>query len=131
MSENDLSSVIKYIRDLTDITKLKYIGHSQGTMIMFNALASNEYIQNSISHFVGLAPIINLTNQQSSILSAGSSVYQPIYKMANLLEILDITMNQPERTLTEYICKICQSLCNLLIGNISDLDPTVLVKDYV
>jgi len=46
---------------------------------MFNALATDDYIQNSISHFVGLAPIINLTNQESTILIQGSKIYKPIY----------------------------------------------------
>jgi len=39
MSEHDLPAAFSYISNYTGIQKMDYVGHSQGTSIMFMALA--------------------------------------------------------------------------------------------
>ena len=59
----DLPAAFKYISRVTG-KKVHYVGHSQGTLIMFGALSLHlPDVENNILSFSALGPVAYLTNQ--------------------------------------------------------------------
>jgi hypothetical protein len=68
MSRYDLPAAFEYISNLTNQTLIDYIGHSQGSMIMFIALAENNpIILAHLKHTIFLGPVIYANHQTSNI----------------------------------------------------------------
>lgn len=64
MGEQDMPASINYVRNLTGVGKVSYIGHSQGTTQMFHGLAINqEYWKRRVNVFIACAPVI-IPNQK-------------------------------------------------------------------
>ena len=57
MIEIDLPQVIDYILQETERKTIGYVGHSQGTLVMFGLLASQEKYNEIVKPFIGLAPV--------------------------------------------------------------------------
>ncbi|KAI1719861.1 alpha/beta-hydrolase lipase region domain-containing protein [Ditylenchus destructor] len=57
MSEHDLTCMIDAVLDITKQSSLYYMGHSQGTEIMFAKLASEPKFAQKIHKFFALAPV--------------------------------------------------------------------------
>lgn len=53
----DLPDTLEYIQKATNSTKLAYVGHSQGTHIMFGLLATQKKYNDIIEPFIALAPV--------------------------------------------------------------------------
>ena len=66
----DIPSILEYINNNNNSKeKIIYIGHSQGTCMLFSALCQNcEYFANRIKLFIALAPIARLNNMSSFLL---------------------------------------------------------------
>ena len=63
MSKYDLPAAFKYICNVTGSEKIDYIGHSQGSMIMFIALAErNEAVKSRLKQFISWGPVIYVSN---------------------------------------------------------------------
>lgn len=70
MAKFDLPAAFKYINKVTNM-KIHYIGHSQGTLIMFIALASNiTDVYSNIASFNAYAPVAYLQHQKSKMLAS-------------------------------------------------------------
>ena len=68
MARDDLPSMIGFILNMTQCTKLAYVGHSQGTMIAFAAFSgSHSLVQSHISFYAALAPVAQLGHIVSPI----------------------------------------------------------------
>ncbi|XP_054153917.1 lipase member J-like [Oppia nitens] len=63
----DLPSIIDYILKQTNHSSLAYIGHSQGTAIMFGLLASRPEYSQIIDPFIALAPVAYVSHIKSPI----------------------------------------------------------------
>lgn len=60
MAKYDLPAAFEYIHQKTQ-KKIHYIGHSQGTMIMFAALADkNPIIKQYLASYIALGPVAYL-----------------------------------------------------------------------
>ena len=63
MGQYDQPAIIDYILNITNNSKLAYIGHSQGTTQMFYALSKyGDTMREKLSLFVALAPVTKITN---------------------------------------------------------------------
>ncbi|EYC00275.1 hypothetical protein Y032_0116g533 [Ancylostoma ceylanicum] len=62
ISAYDLSSSIDYVLQKTGHNDLYYIGHSQGTMVMFAKLAEDPSFGRKIRHFHALAPVATVSH---------------------------------------------------------------------
>lgn len=83
MIEYDLPTAFEYIHNVTK-KKIHYVGHSQGTLIMFAALSQrNPIIRSLISSFSALGPVAYLTNQESKLIKdlSKSSFLQTLKSM--------------------------------------------------
>jgi lysosomal acid lipase/cholesteryl ester hydrolase len=68
MASDDVPSMIYYILNVTQQTQIGYVGHSQGTMIAFAGFGnSNSPVQNNVSFYGALAPVIHLGHMKSPI----------------------------------------------------------------
>ena len=62
MINEDLKSSIDYIRHLTNRTSIGYIGHSQGSFMMFSLLSKHPEYSSYVKPFISLSPIIYLSS---------------------------------------------------------------------
>ncbi|CAG2104946.1 unnamed protein product [Medioppia subpectinata] len=67
MSAYDLPAIIQYILKTTNQSSIGYIGHSQGTAIMFALLSSKPEYSQIINPFIALAPIAYVAGIKSPI----------------------------------------------------------------
>lgn len=78
MGYYDVPASIKYILKLnTNYPKIHYIGHSQGTCMMFAALSNpklQQFFQDTIETFIALAPVARVGNLKSKLLSFAEAV---------------------------------------------------------
>ena len=64
----DLPDAFTYIHKITE-KKIHYVGHSQGTMIMFGALSErNPAIRSLLASFSALGPVAYIENMESKLL---------------------------------------------------------------
>ena len=56
----DLPAMINYIKKETGSSKIDYVGHSQGTMIMFALLSRNPEYSQVVDRFIALGPVAYL-----------------------------------------------------------------------
>lgn len=69
MAKYDLTSSFKYIANFTR-QKIHYVGHSQGTLIMFIALAMKyPSIRENLKTFTALGPIVYINDMDSPLLN--------------------------------------------------------------
>ncbi len=74
MARDDLPSMIYYILNVTQQTHIGYVGHSQGTMIAFAEFGRlKNILQNNISFYAALAPVVHLGHIKSPIKYLSSS----------------------------------------------------------
>ena len=98
----DLPTTIDYVRNTTNSKTIGYIGHSQGTLIMFALLSSKKEYNNVIKPFIALAPIGTL-----------SGVRTPVRYLANNQLLLDYFRWRGGEFLpsTEYIRSLAERAC--------------------
>jgi lysosomal acid lipase/cholesteryl ester hydrolase len=63
----DLPATINYILKETNSETVGYVGHSQGTLIMFGLMSESEEMSKKIKPFIALAPVSSLGNVKSPI----------------------------------------------------------------
>jgi pimeloyl-ACP methyl ester carboxylesterase len=125
MARDDLPSMIAYILNATQQTQLAYVGHSQGTLIAFAEFGrSLGSLQNNVSFFGALAPIVKIAHTKSPIkYLAGFS-----QQLADLLYLLFgrnefLPSSEYSKWLARYVCDqpvpdelICANTLFLICG---------------
>lgn len=115
----DLPTTIDYVRNTTNSKTIGYVGHSQGTLIMFALMSSKKQYNDAIKPFIALAPIGTL-----------NGVRTPVRYLANNQILLDyfrwrggefLPSNDFIRNLAESVCEsrytyICTNILFLLAG---------------
>ncbi|CAG2165664.1 unnamed protein product [Oppiella nova] len=74
MIDYDLPAMISYIQKETQKEQLSYIGHSQGTIMMFGLLASQPHYSNIIKPFIAMSPVPFMGNSTSPLVQYGSYI---------------------------------------------------------
>lgn len=100
--------------------KLIYIGHSQGTCMMFAAMSlMPEYFRDRIKLFVALAPVAQLRHMKSSFLAFLKNV--KFHKLLKTIEQYEVFPdNEQSNKFNRWINKKVPSLQNLILEMISD-----------
>jgi len=65
--DHDMPSMIDFVIAKTGQQQLHYVGHSQGTAVMFGLLANHPEYQTKISCFAALGPVNNVTTITSPV----------------------------------------------------------------
>ncbi|CAM6090346.1 unnamed protein product [Calypogeia fissa] len=78
LASYDLKAVTNYIYNKRNQTKLTYIGHSQGTLMLFAGLTGGQFkteILGYLNAAVQLAPVAYVTNLTAPIIRLGLEIY--------------------------------------------------------
>jgi lysosomal acid lipase/cholesteryl ester hydrolase len=96
----DLPDTASYIQQLTGHTKLGYVGHSQGTTMMFGLLADQPDYADVFEPIVMLAPVAYTANVVSPVKYF--AVYTPLFQHVNMWFA---SSNVAVRYLAPLVCK--------------------------
>lgn len=73
MGKYDIPAMVDFVLSFTNQKQLIYVGHSQGTLVLFSQLSSNQQLAGKIKLFVALCPVAFV-----------SHIKTPLKKMADL-----------------------------------------------
>lgn len=126
MAKYDLPAMVMYVLQNTTQDQLYYVGHSQGTMMIFAGLSENNELQKRIKTVFALAPVTRLKN-----------IYSPIKYLANFelefkitLKLLGIHQFLPSNKLIQFfadkLCPIDEKMCSTIMFLLAGYDKTDL-----
>lgn len=78
----DLPDTIEYVQKLTGHKKVSYVGHSQGTAMMFGLLSDQPDYADIVEPFVALAPVAYVNNSISP--AKYFAIYTPVFEHVNM-----------------------------------------------
>lgn len=129
MSEYDIPAGMKYISQYTGQQKINYMGHSQGTTIMWAALARRDpTVLQYLNKFIALAPVAYVADSTSPLVQVAGWLQAGI-----LLHEYDIFVHNKKfaweteatRIMMEDLCSIALDLCILKVRLLSDTNTKV------
>lgn len=129
MGTIDLPTIIDFILNKTEKSKISYIGHSQGTAQLFAALTlMSEYFSERLDKFLAFGPVSNLQNIKSPFYKTFSN--SNIDKLITNLNILNEfpKNNKSFDKLKNFFCKQIPNLCINALHLVSD---SVSIKDDI
>ncbi|CAB3396844.1 unnamed protein product [Caenorhabditis bovis] len=120
-SHHDLKSQVEYILNVTDQPSLFYIGHSQGTTVMFMRLAeADAQWQKKIRTFYGLAPSAGFKTPFYPFVLLEIPAIQDIIQFAldGKLGIFPIFLPKPFQVALSKLCAIpgVNQICGLILS---------------
>ena len=116
----DLPAMIELIKIKSKVSKITYIGHSQGTTQMFVGFSEkSDFFNRNLNGFIGLGPVAQLNNIKSTFLK-----YMVDYGLDSLFKFLGINEVLPSPSsvnkMSSIICDNLFVLCTGMLENISD-----------
>jgi pimeloyl-ACP methyl ester carboxylesterase len=119
-SEYDIPADIDYILATTGFPKLTYMGHSQGTLIMFALLSEQPEWADKLTTFVAVGPVGTVRNLTAQIIieTAKSSVLEDL----NNLGVYDFLPNPDTPSLFYYFCDIMAWICDGVTQWLADME---------
>ncbi|CAB3397353.1 unnamed protein product [Caenorhabditis bovis] len=118
MSEFDLTATVDYILRNTSQDFIYYLGHSQGTMIMFARLAENREFSKKIRQFHALAPVATVSHIGGLFRLLGRRFLSIVQVLLDRLPYSPLTIPKTIQKLIGYFCSksFIQNICTLDIG---------------
>ena len=97
MGTYDQRANFEYVTALTGYPKIAYIGHSQGTSLMFYALATDErYFKRKLSVFIAMGPVTKIPHIQDKIaVTASTNQYNTVSGLAKKFDLKAIGFHNP------------------------------------
>ena len=123
MGLHDLPAIIDHILETTNSTKLKYIGHSEGTTQMFMAATLEpDYFKSKVSVFSALAPVTFMNNTKSySLRFLAQNVEAITYLLHDVLHVKSIVpASFPLNALFTTFCTFYDPVCKFSLWMVSD-----------
>ena len=117
----DIPAVINYINSVNKSgEKIIYVGHSQGTSLMFSGLTQKfDFYKKNIKLFVALAPVARIANLGSTILSILANI--SIHKLVKKIKIYEMgASNKVNTNLISFFDNYATTLTNFFINLITD-----------
>ncbi|EAR90444.2 Ab-hydrolase associated lipase region protein (macronuclear) [Tetrahymena thermophila SB210] len=117
----DLPAAFEYIKKVTQ-QKIHYIGHSQGTIVMFMALARKDSkVINNLKSYIALGAVGKLCNIKSKLFSNLASL--PVID-AIIASGAQQFFPYKNKQFTSILCTISPQLCGLTLEALMDLDDS-------
>jgi gastric triacylglycerol lipase len=122
MAQYDLPAAFTYIANYTS-KKINYVGHSEGTTIMFAALSlAIPAIVDNIICFMALGPVTYLDHTTSNIMYLlANTQFDDLIVETGTVDFLP--PNWATTTFGIYFCKYFPHDCEDIIAVIADMDP--------
>lgn len=125
MGEHDLPAMIDFALEKTGQKQLFYVGHSQGTLIAFSQLGTNERLASKIKLFIAMGPVSNVAHIKSPIrylADLGAATTQKLwYTLFGKREFLP--SSSTIEWLADHVCNhksgdklICENVLFVLCG---------------
>lgn len=103
----DLPAIIDYVINVTQQSKVYFVGHSQGTTVFFIMASLRPEYNNKIQLSVHLAPIAFLKNLRSPILKTIASARKAIKAFLDNAGFVELFGKQELiHAITEFLCQI-------------------------
>lgn len=130
IAREDMPSVMDYVLGVTGSRKLSYIGHSQGTVVMFALLSNSSYYRYNdiIEPFIALSPVAVLKNSTSAFRYVVSAMKT---FGGNDLDVPVFMRPRPYQKAKKFLCNTrAKVFCKLLFMSICGFsDQTNNVSD--
>uniref|UniRef100_A0A7E4V8L3 Lipase n=1 Tax=Panagrellus redivivus TaxID=6233 RepID=A0A7E4V8L3_PANRE len=134
MVEHDLDAMIDYVLDKTGEKDVYYVGHSQGTLIMFSKLSEDVNFAQKIRKFFALAPVGTVKHIKGMLDFIATTFWLEFNLMYNILGENEFT---PDDAFFKAVVKLfctnpiaegaCESVLFLMCGPSSNqMDATRL-----
>ena len=125
----DLPAMIDYVLNYTNQTQLKYVGHSQGTLMGFLGFSANKALAAKIKIFAAMAPVLYVGHIKGLI----KFIAENYYDLKVVTELLGIHEFLPSgklsRTTAAIFCEKADAfICEDVIFAICGPDQTGLNK---
>jgi len=118
----DLPQMVDFVLAKTGSAKINYIGHSQGSGIMYALLSEKIEYNEKVNLFVSLAPAVYMRSEHLIPLQlVPEQLFDTLFNGQFLV---------PEFILP-YICAISETLCKTILGNIFLPDVTLSYEEYL
>lgn len=132
MAQYDLPAIFDKIQKVTGQKQIYYVGHSQGTLVMFAKLASDPAFSSRVRRFFALAPVANVKNIQGLLKYLADFVYPYFPALFDILGDGEfLPSNWLMKEISKWVCnnaigeKICDNLIFLIAGpEIKSLNAT-------
>lgn len=119
MADYDLPSTVDFIRSKTGKEKIGYVGHSQGTSIMFAQLSENPEFIDKISVFIALAPVASISKMNVPLISF--AVDTNVLGLLEFFHVYDFLAPLGHEALVYSICNFYGHPCADLLWMIADM----------
>jgi len=124
----DVPTLIDYVKKFTSVSKVDFIGHSQGTTMFFMLYRHNpSYIESSINTFISLGTVPSITYVNFLPIKFIDLAYKAI-KMSRPLTKA-IQFSKIERFVLSSFCRNIPSVCQVIFEAFCSPHPTNRV-DY-
>ncbi|KAI6175985.1 Lipase [Aphelenchoides bicaudatus] len=129
MAKYDLPAMFDKIEKVTGQKQIYYVGHSQGTLIMFAKLASEPTFEKRIKRFFALAPVAEVKRIKGMLKFLADDLYPWIFDILPDGEFLP--SNWLMKLISDWVCNnfigeaICDNIIFLIAGpEIESLNKT-------
>jgi len=123
MAKIDLPTFVDYVTLVTNVSKVHYVGHSQGTLIGFTGFSQNQALADKIEHFYALAPIAIMGDAKGPIKFL-ARFHKLVYKFLSTLGIDEVLPNgKIEQEVGKTVCDISPLTCELVTFFICGPNP--------
>ena len=118
----DLPTMLKYVKERTGVEKMDYVGHSQGSTIIFMlAMHNPELFESSIDHFAAVGTVPNIAHTHFTPIDIMDKL-SGILKKVNILNYFSLT--NLERKLVADFCKLNKGICKTLFEAATCIKPS-------
>ncbi|CAI2350036.1 unnamed protein product [Caenorhabditis sp. 36 PRJEB53466] len=118
MSEYDLTASVDYVLQENKQDFLYYLGHSQGTMIMFSRLAENKEFGKKIRQFHALAPVATVSHIGGLFGLFGKQFLTYAEILLGRLPYTPLSIPRTVQKIISYMCSklLIKDICTIDIG---------------
>lgn len=114
LGKYDLPAMLDFVRRVTNVEKVTYIAHSQGTTQMFFALAEmQEQMAERINLFIALGPVVTLNHARDGLLGTISENQKLILTAMKYFQTFEL-LGQSWNNASAEFCLANPVLCNHL-----------------
>jgi len=123
MSEYDVPAIMKYINRETG-KKVNYVGHSQGSLLMFAALADkNPVVKELIQSYIALGPVFYLTNIETCGMKTLATT--PALELLQKMGVGEfMSLHWIASSAASFVCRLAPSICKGALYAMFDTAPS-------
>ena len=108
MGTKDVPAMTSFIKKMTGVNKMTYIGHSEGTTQFFiGASMKPDFFDQTFNLFVALAPVVRLDNVKNPLMKYASQFNS---QLKTLVESLHLYNLMPRGAGSAYLADACKVL---------------------